>query len=406
MRPIFLGLFATVMVAQVTKPTIISTQQMVSRYPPQAGGDTHTLRSVIPPNANTCPNGTFKGGTCVYGQWGDGTLGESPSYGIAIYQLVYDPSNINNSTMTTGTTVAGNTRCTWLNAGPSDPKYNLYAIDVRNVGTDLYVTYTCLTVENVPSCTFCAVNMGTAIAPAAGGYTHWCNYTTYINHTGSPGCDSSNWVSGFDLPTSQADFQWPSAGGAGDFTSNKIEYLNCVVSPQPFSSYKIPGLDTSYTYCLGRTGDRANGYAFRFHGDQMLPANWEAYNRGTWDSNLAHATATSGGCIIGPQYVMYLPDFQKFAYVGQLNEYPACISTADYPWGPYSSGISFTSNLQNHFPILMPASYNVTGGGHVQVVLVTNDKNGANLSLQLLDLGMVTPALRRHRERLFRGRRL
>jgi hypothetical protein len=187
-------------------PTVSATQRMSTKYHP-AGGDT-TFYTAWVPTFSGCPNGNFRGG-CVYGLFNDGQWTNSePQHSIGLIELVsYEHSQIANTVLYEKNAFTSYTFGTYC---PDGVNY-YYTGSIWSLGTDIYINLICQNRSN----NFQAVHSGILKSPDGG--IHWCNYRTYLDHMGAPGCDKSNWDPDGDLPRDLTAFQWPSRS-ADDYT--------------------------------------------------------------------------------------------------------------------------------------------------------------------------------------------
>lgn len=246
-----------------------------------------------------------------------------------------------------------------------------------------------------PSDSFRGYASGLIVSPDGGA--HWCNYNTFNTHSGSPGCDSSNWQSGGDNPTSSAGFQWPLADGSNKMT--RMQIVDFLCQDNTTSCPTAAGVNSAYLYFITAptSAPPVNGgtaYVIRVLKSVgwegvMDPSNYEAYASGSWTSTLQNATDVSGGVNLETccSTYSYLGDYGLFVAWIHTGTTSLVYSTAPTPWGPWSPRSSFsTSGLTTGFPAAVPGlcpKYDTPG----RVTCTIASSPSLDLSFIEVDLG-------------------
>jgi hypothetical protein len=370
-------------IAQI-RPAVKSTLELVNKYQPRAGGDTVHYGAFLPYDGKVCLQETG----CILGEFNDGAWSGEPTHRLGI--MAIDSVDMDSLEGTTLHQVNAMPSYTTAGCCGYPGEYQVYTAGMFVKNGNLYINNI---VQNISN-NYLAVHSGWSVSPDGG--QHWCNYGTYqAGGLGGPNsCDTGNWRADGDVPKDVGSFQFPSQDSA-DYSS-KMEYLTEIMVPcaggmAANCTTPMPAaLDPECRYFYGHPGTREASFLFRACGDPMLPSSWMSYNGGDWDPVLQNATPIVTKGVIGIADIMWLPHFRRYAYAAALNSKQVQICTSTVPWGPFRIEGSFQSTVTIQFPNLVPGTYRYVDG-HVTVVMASNDPSGANLQLQLLDLGKAMP---------------
>jgi len=314
----------------------------------------------------------------------------SPTWGrsICVYQITaYDP------TMSSVTISLVNSMDSYLTSAASSCYDGVRQMKSRKPFAFDGVIFLPIFCMSGPVATpaFAGYQSGYIVSPDGGA--HWCNYKSFNAHSGSPDCDSSNWQATGDNPVDAAGFQFPLADGTNKMTRMQIvDYLcqdNTVACPS------ASGVDTAHLYFI--TSPTANGntaYLIRVLKSVgwrglMNPSNFEAYASGSWSSTLQNATDVSGGVALNTccSTFTFMGDFGIFVAWVHSSTTSIPYATAPAPWGPWTSGGSFSiGGVQTGFPGPI-AGLCPTYGTPGRVICTIASSPTEDLRLAQVDLG-------------------
>jgi hypothetical protein len=400
--------FAGVCAFAQLNPNMTSAERFGAAY----SGDTRFFTNPMPSGTN-CPSGTFPGGTCVFGTNNDGVgvAGNSTDHAIGVYQLTnYDPSNISN---TTHRYIAGYAPPS--SGGTRSPG----SAGIWVVGTNTYWSIQRLNPTSSPRA-YNGTSTGIIVIPDLGASSgiHSCNWATYQAHSTGHGCDSSNWVSGIDFPSTDAGFQWLAPGGDTDY-SRKMVYLHPImIGPTtglPCAGFHncatIPGTDPTYMYAYTANGDYTLGqFAVKIAlpasgnpvggsaNDPMIPANWLAWNGTTWVTDVqtnAVGIPVYNGLASGPPAPaanMYMPEFQQIVSPSGIQK-TIVFGTSTQVIGPIMNSMPITLSAGSwdcNFTNFIPSLYRRSG--NTVLATVACDTNSTyTLAYLEINLGGTLP---------------
>jgi len=263
-----------------------------------------------------------------------------------------------------------------------------------SMGTLLFMPFICLSGDD-----FTTRQSGIGVSPDGGA--HWCNYKTYLAHSGSPGCDASNWKADGDFPVDAAGYQWPLiVNYMGDLQN--IDLLcqgadtNCVY-PQALDPLYLyfQALDVNKGIYIHRVL-KSLGMGI------MNPINWQGWANGTWDTsanavNVNDPNVVMNMCCSRIQYLSALGKFISIVHASNFTNNQ--IATAPAPWGPWTfeAHTLAMSNSATGFPSFLGGScprYD-TSTGKVTCTVASNNNDGGNTlyltEVQLLNI--IPPAM-------------
>jgi hypothetical protein len=196
--------------------------------------------------------------------------------------------------------------------------------------------------------------------------------------------------------------QW---GSITDTTSKvgRLDIIDMGCQDNTVNCPTIPGIDNStYLYFVGSQGSGTGIFIYRaLKSDPMLPANWSAYNAGTWDSNVQNATdggnSTGGGATCCQSY-SYLPGFGIFVqwqYVAAgVAATDTGIATASTIFGAWTQRADMlgTGGANVQFPTPVAGLYHVVAGRIVQTMM-NNTGSPNHIQMMEVDMGPAGPVL-------------
>lgn len=368
-----------------TRPSLTISPAVTATQPfaDNVGGDT-IYTAWVPASIRS---GSYGGGS-ILGSYNDGTGMGCTNQQICLFSMdTYDPTGVtpptftNINQMTSYGTIG--TLCYDSTVGVHKSRA------VFSVGSLLFMPIVCLN-----NSTWVPRQTGLIVSPDGGA--HWCNYKTYLAHTGSPGCDSSNWQATGDAPVDINGYQWPLTTGnkMGEFSP--IDMLceggdaNCAVAQ---------GVNPLYVYFHANT-DAGGLYIHRVLKSLgmaiMDPANWESYVDGNWVANSPQSATTANAALpltMCCSRISYLRNFGVFGIFRHESTSPMHFYYSPTPWGPWRAGNTMTvGNSGLQFPSLVGGlcpTYDTTTG-KVTCTLYTNDTDSHGLYIHQINLGNIT----------------
>jgi hypothetical protein len=179
---------------------------------------------------------------------------------------------------------------------------------------------------------------------------HWCNHETYAAHTGSPGCDSANWVATGDVPASNTHMAFGAAGSSNNPMARPIHVQFCqdeTCNGMPFGadSYHyfttLDGNNYMFAVCVAK-GSEMDPTAYWYH----TTGNANCSDTGSWTHTMGSAVriqkqASEGADYYGyPSSIIYVPGAGGTQGQFMLTSYDAAktrtmMMSSFYPWGPW-----------------------------------------------------------------------
>lgn len=339
------------------------------------------------------------GGGSIIGQYNDG-FGFGVNGGPGHNQLGIFEITAYDKTIPSVTTAPINGMSSYGTASTSCYNGVDYTFTRKPFGFDGHLF---LNINCSDTTSYTAKQSGLIVSPDGGA--HWCNYKTFLAHATSPDCDSSNWKSDGDNPTDTSGFQMP-YHSAFDGKFDFLSLVDFMCQDQTIGCPVASGVDPAYLYFMGLPGSQATLHVLRIAKSVgwkgvMNPANWEAYNAGSWTSTLQNASdvkanmSGTGSVMwdgLGSGSVSYLKDFGVFI---ALDHYGPTTdqhwATATSPLGPWTDQTLFawsvggyTPSFTNLIPGLCP-KYDVAG--RVTCTVSGTDLGGYNWRVSEWDLG-------------------
>jgi hypothetical protein len=260
---------------------------------------------------------------------------------------------------------------------------------------------------------------------------HWCNPNTYYAHSGSPGCDNSNWSATGDAPIcgaastgtaclnaaytdgTHSSMLWKGLPG-GTESWSPLQWGVQDGASLPVGAGVSDGLDpTTYAYwaLFSGLGGQYGGLiarvpwasvqdksAWEYYTCSTLTASTHCYggSSGSWTGTFASATTImyltySGGSGNG---IGELRNPYQISYVSQFNSYVAFGQGGELSWspsvfGPWKTIWRGLGYIQNNFWTWVPALGVTTISANppkIQVTTVANSYSGGQGSPQFVKL--------------------
>ena len=206
---------------------------------------------------------------------------------------------------------------------------------------------------------------------------HWCNPATWAAHTGSAGCDSSNWQANGDAPpNSSTGMMWGSVGVKTNPMARPVRVQFCqdeTCTGMPFDADNYLYFDsmdgtngptqygvTMYAACVAKSPAAImDATQWWYH----TTGNATCGDPASWTHNIASAVPVAQQKLAGtnffqyPSSILYIAAAKQFLMFSYNTDGKTMLLSSDYPWGPWKRFATSPS-----LPPPAPATGNGQGG--------------------------------------------
>jgi hypothetical protein len=317
------------------------------------GGDTYHFTAWTDPSSG----GNFNGGR-IYGSYNDGH-GCAGGGNIAFLELtVLDWSNKANTHMNCVNSMSSYGSSQFQPAGWTEVGTAWKSFYPISWNGDIYWFINRQQISNP-----WRAHMSTVITSPDRGL-HWCNPATFASHSGSPGCDATNYQANGDAPPNPSTgMMWGSEGVFTNPMARPVHVQFCqdeTCSGMPFNA-------DNFLYFVSTTGIGDKEYAAcvaKSKAAIMDVAQWWYWKGGngtcgdtnSWTHTIGSAVAvqsqySSGADLFGyPSSVIYIPEAGQFLMTSFTADYTTTLLTSNYPWGPWKRIAVAPTTGQGGFP--------------------------------------------------------